>query len=77
MWKVEHETVINGEQIRAEGIGEDATEIVKQMRDDLRVHSPGALSMIRKTIAYMIKQGGGEVINEEDVLRVYQVEDPV
>lgn len=75
MWKCEHDTVINGEPLHAEGIGENAKEILKQMKDDLKVTSPGALSLIRKTIQGIINQGGGEFHEDEDHLVVYQLPD--
>lgn len=75
MWKCEHQTVINGEPLHAEGLGADAVEIVRNMKDQLKIHSPGALSMVRSTIKGMIDKGGGEIIDDEDQLRVYEVPD--
>lgn len=75
MWKCEHDTVINGEALHAEGAGKDATEIVRNMRDQLGIHSPGALSMVRRTIAELINKGGDEIIDGEDVLKVYEIPD--
>jgi len=75
MWKVEHDTVIEGQPLHAEGIGNNAKEIVASMKDQLGIHSPGALSLVRKTIAGMIKQGGGEIHEDEDHLVVYEIPD--
>ncbi len=75
MWKCEHDTVINGEPLHAEGIGKNAREIVKAMKDQLKINSPGALSLVMKTIAGLIAKGGDELHEDEDHLRVYEIPD--
>jgi hypothetical protein len=75
MWKVEHDTVIEGEPLHAEAVGADATEIVRNIKDQLKIHSPGALSMIRRTIAELIKKGGDDIVDGEDRLNVYEIPD--